>query len=59
VPAQQTPGESERTIYALRGGALLLSDTLEGRFIYVVAVGRYSNSGAPTGIYLRVAAPAR
>jgi hypothetical protein len=36
-----------------QGGAMLLSNTPEGRYLYVLTVGRYTNSGPPMGTYER------
>ncbi|MFN8536914.1 MAG: hypothetical protein U0232_05505 [Thermomicrobiales bacterium] len=41
------------TVQYFRGGAMLLSDTPEGRYIYVLAVGYYSNGDPRVGTYER------
>jgi hypothetical protein len=41
------------TVQYFQGGVMLLSDTPEGRYLYVLAVGYYSNGGGPSGTYER------
>ena len=40
-----------------QGGAMFDSDTPEGRYLYVLTVGRYTNSGPPAGTYERYPLP--
>ena len=54
-----TPAETALpvTVQYFTGGALLLFDTPAGRAIYVIPVGIYCNSCAPTAVYRRFPAP--